>query len=520
MMGHRLFSDENLWLSPEPSDAEAGGALALESLRFDPLDRCLRGPAGETRLEPRVAQLLVVLAGRRGEVVRRDELQQAIWPGIVVGEDSLNRLVAALRRALRQVGSGGADRIETISKSGYRLALDLETPTRERFGAPRLTISRRAGLALAGGMAIAGAAGLWGLAIRKAPDPRVARLLEQARVAQGAGLAESDASSIGFLNEALALDPDNAAAWGLLALAHYKTLDGGAVDETRGTAECELAGRRALALDPGESNARAALAILPPIYGDWLAAQRRYDAILEDDPDNLAVITEKGLLMMSVGRCQDALALAERAVELSPFAPVLHYHRAFRLWAVGELFEMDRAIDRAGQLWPSHPGIRYARFLTFAGSGREAAALRMLDQPQARAPLPPPLAGTWRALLEARIGNDGNLRGETVQILLRQASEHTAAAVNAILGLGLLGARDEAFQVAQGYLLRRGPNVGNLRTPGPVAASEQRSRKTMMLFTPPSAPLRADARFAGLVEDMGLAQYWRRSGKAPDYQLA
>lgn len=72
--------------------------------------------------------------------------------------------------------------------------------------------------------------------------------------------------------------------------------------------------------------------------------------------------------------------------------------------------------------------------------------------------------------------------------------------------------------MARGYLLRQGPGIGNLRTPGAVPAAEQRWRKTMMLFVPPTAPMRADPRFVGLVEDMGLSEYWRRSGAAPDYR--
>ena len=521
MMGHRSFSDENIPAAdPAASREGGGGVIAIGGLRFDRADRSLTGATGETRLEPRVGQLLALLAERRGEVIRREELQRALWPNAIVGEDSLNRLVGGLRRALREVGGDQDARIETISKSGYRLIAALDDGG--AGAATRLAkISRRGILALASGVTAATVGALWWANNRTAGDPRVARLIEQARVAQGSGLPEADATGLGFLNEALAIDADNAAAWGLLALAHYRRLENGEADERQGTAECELAARRALALDPDESSARAALAILPPIYGDWLAAERRYDAVLRADPANLAVTVEKGVLMMSVGRVREALVLAERALALSPFAPLLHYHRAFRLWAAGQPWEADAAIDRAAQLWPQHPGIRYARFLIFAGSGREGAALRMLDEPAGEAPLPPPLARTWRPILQARIApRVPGVGRATAAMLVGQARAHTAAAVNAILGLSLLGAIDEAFEVARGNLLRQGPGIGNLRTPGAVPAAEQRWRKTMMLFVPPTAPMRSDPRFAGLVEDMGLADYWRRSGKAPDYRAS
>lgn len=526
MMAHRSFSDENVAAAPVGRDGPGGeGVIALGTAHFYTDDRRLSGRRGEARLEPRVAQLLVVLSNRRGAVVRRGELQRAIWPDVTVGDDSLNRLVASLRRALRDTGVVDDVQVETISKSGYRLTGQAilergarDAPARERESA---WLSRRRAVGLAGGAAMSVAAGVtaWVPIFRtaKTENSRVALLIEQARVAQGMGLADADESGTGFLNEAIALDPTNAAAWGLLALAHHRSLENGQADEADGAAQCEIAARRALALDPKEPNARAALAILPPIYGDWLASERRYDEVLRADPGNSAVLIEKGLLLMSVGRCRESLAVADRALRLAPFAPVLHYHRGFRLSAVGKTLEADRTLDRALQLWPRHAGLRYARFLVFAFSGRDAAALRMLDADAGAVPLPPPLAEAWRRTLLSRVRNDRKLRRDAAAAFLAQALEHTAAAVNAMLALCMLGEVDAAFQVAEGYLLRRGPSLGNLHTPGKLAVAEQRWRKTMMLFVPATANMRADPRFAALTEDMGLADYWRRGGNSPDF---
>lgn len=81
--------------------------------------RLFRG--GEARnIEPKVMDLLFLLAGAPGRVFARDEILAALWPGITVGEDTLARCVFKLRRALED------DRetprfIETIPKRGYRL---------------------------------------------------------------------------------------------------------------------------------------------------------------------------------------------------------------------------------------------------------------------------------------------------------------------------------------------------------------------------------------------------------------
>ena len=69
-------------------------------------------------LQPRVMQILVALAKRRGEVVSRDELMAAGWGGDIVGEDALHRCIALIRRLSADTGAFG---LETIPRVGYRL---------------------------------------------------------------------------------------------------------------------------------------------------------------------------------------------------------------------------------------------------------------------------------------------------------------------------------------------------------------------------------------------------------------
>jgi len=71
-------------------------------------------------LQPRVMQVLLVLARADGAVVTRDELTEACWQGVVVGEDAINRVIGALRRLAESLGEGSF-RIETVARVGYRL---------------------------------------------------------------------------------------------------------------------------------------------------------------------------------------------------------------------------------------------------------------------------------------------------------------------------------------------------------------------------------------------------------------
>jgi TolB-like protein/DNA-binding winged helix-turn-helix (wHTH) protein len=86
----------------------------------DPASHTLSGPAGPTRLEPKVLGVLVCLAEHHGRVVSKDQLIAHAWAGTFVGDDVLTRAVSQLRRAF-QDDPHHPRVIETIPKGGYRL---------------------------------------------------------------------------------------------------------------------------------------------------------------------------------------------------------------------------------------------------------------------------------------------------------------------------------------------------------------------------------------------------------------
>jgi DNA-binding winged helix-turn-helix (wHTH) protein len=67
----------------------------------------------------RARDLLSLFVRRNGEVLPRDEIMQAVWPGVAVEESNLTVQIFALRRALDQAHVGPSC-IQTISGRGYR----------------------------------------------------------------------------------------------------------------------------------------------------------------------------------------------------------------------------------------------------------------------------------------------------------------------------------------------------------------------------------------------------------------
>ena len=66
--------------SPAESTALQNPFRIGESHRVDPSLNSVTGPAGITRLEPKVMKVLVCLAEHAGRVVAKEHLIRTVWP--------------------------------------------------------------------------------------------------------------------------------------------------------------------------------------------------------------------------------------------------------------------------------------------------------------------------------------------------------------------------------------------------------------------------------------------------------
>jgi transcriptional activator of cad operon len=107
-------------VSVPASDAPARGPIQVGEWTVDPATNELRRGDEATRIEPKSMDVLRFLADRAGRVVTREELFEAAWPGMVVGDEALSQAITKLRRALGD-DPRSPRYIETISKRGYRL---------------------------------------------------------------------------------------------------------------------------------------------------------------------------------------------------------------------------------------------------------------------------------------------------------------------------------------------------------------------------------------------------------------
>src|ERR1700737_2723401 len=103
----------------------------FEGFRFDRRGGLFRRDDGggfvPVAIGSRALDILGVLIERAGEIVSKDEIIAAVWPGTVVEDSNLTVQISALRRVLDHGGSSGSC-IQTVTGRGYRFVAEVTHP--------------------------------------------------------------------------------------------------------------------------------------------------------------------------------------------------------------------------------------------------------------------------------------------------------------------------------------------------------------------------------------------------------
>lgn len=98
----------------------------FESFEIDSSQRLLMRNDIPVPLSLKAADLLVTLLEHAGQVVTKDELFQAVWPNVFVGNACLTQNIFTVRKALGDEARSNKF-IETVDRRGYRFVAKVET---------------------------------------------------------------------------------------------------------------------------------------------------------------------------------------------------------------------------------------------------------------------------------------------------------------------------------------------------------------------------------------------------------
>jgi transcriptional activator of cad operon len=305
----------------------------------------LIGPQGTEHLEPKVMELLLLLAAQPGRVWSRDDIMQQLWPGLVVGEDTLARAVFKLRKSLGD--DAKAPRfIETIPKRGYRWIFPDSDPAPVAVASPPAiaeTAPRRNVATLWSALVVTIvmlAALVWIFGARR---PAVTTHTEAQTLTERANdfyfqyTRVDNEAAIELFERVVALQPGHAPAYAGLANAlaqrelRWPASASGQLQEftrlgdalkhghTR-TAKAQRRllratqlAERAVALAPDDASAHKALGFVRSVREDFSGALQAYHRAVELDPDAWGPMINIGDILQLSGEAEQAIPHFEAA---------------------------------------------------------------------------------------------------------------------------------------------------------------------------------------------------------------
>ena len=264
--------------------------------------------------------------------------------------------------------------------------------------------------------------------------------------------------------------------------------------------EASTEAHRALQIDPNDGDAWLALSLLQPIA----AYQEREKLLvrgLSGAPNNQNLLRRYAELLAEVGRMQNAASYVTRAAASAPLDPESAAAKAALEAAAGALPAAQADAADALRTWPTQPPVWTYAVFVFMWSSDWTHADALLNRPN------PTTAARATDLLRTCVAA---LR--TRQPAMVAAAQRMARAIApadqtslrwAMQCVAQLGMADTAFQMAAQYQ----PEVYSFEGP-------------TIFFYPSSASMRRDRRFMPLMAKLGLIDYWRSTGKWPDFCAA
>jgi DNA-binding winged helix-turn-helix (wHTH) protein len=458
------------------------GALSVRPSRGE----LVRARVSE-RVEPRLMQVLVVLAQANGATVSRQELVARCWGGLAMSSDAVNRVISLLRQTLIRLEVSA--RIETLPRIGYRLEVAAH------FAPASAAVESRAPAAL------------------------VEDLYQRARVGLEQPSREPIEQALAYLTQAVSLAPDFARGWAALAEAQRMAMMYlPAPMQEPARADARRSAERALALDPALGDAFGTKANLIPRFNRWRDVEALFLQGLAVSSDSTGLLHLHAQFLLAVGytaRGADALlGLRER----DPLSARVAVELATALFDLGRIAEALAMISQAHALWPGIMLVwsECVRLHVVADEYRRAQAL--LDAPPSVvAPDDPNLARRRLHLIARRDRRPADMAAATKNFLdfARIGIAPATVAIHALTTLdqpdAALGVAEEIFQDNPPQAQAPGINMMANFTLGGQPDS-------VVLFRRDTANLRGDRRFAKILERIGLETYWRQAGVLPDFR--
>lgn len=203
-----------------------------------------------------------------------------------------------------------------------------------------------------------------------------------------------------------------------------------------------------------------------------------------------------GDFLVSVGRMEEAVEQFRRGHDMQPLAPRSNVRLVHALYSVGRADEADRQLNQILDVWPYAASLQVLKIKSAFWTKRYGEALKLLRDPGLH------LNSSSRAALiatfEALESGDRGKRAATIEMLNRMSADRRKNDRLVVSALAALGAGPDAIMAARRLIQHNSIWLADV------------------LFDPNLASAASQPAYAQLVAQIGLADYWRSTGRAPD----
>jgi DNA-binding winged helix-turn-helix (wHTH) protein/tetratricopeptide (TPR) repeat protein len=303
-------------------------------------------------------------------------------------------------------------------------------------------------------------------------------------------LAGADAESVIPMFEAvLAHEPGFEGAWRKLLEADTEVFESDETEQAEARLKSDLAA--ATRVNPNfPERYTAAITLLPAnAYADKM---RLADRVVDLNPDSAEAYATRAEVLQLVGRMNDSIADARRAMQLDPLSPTARNDYILALAAAGFTSTARDELQTSERLWPGASSVAATRF---------AVDLRYGDPRQALAYIQANPSANWmnaKSYLEARI----NPSPEKIAKAIEDAQRSYRASGESISNLMQVYGDFRRDQELLRFLL---------------GLPRSRLAYVDVTFRAPVVHFWRDPRALIVAKRVGLLQYWRTSGHWPDF---
>lgn len=191
-------------------------------------------------------------------------------------------------------------------------------------------------------------------------SPEAFALYLQGRYLDQQGSPESMTRAVEHFRQALELDPAYASAWVAMATTMTNQTSQGLRPWDEGYAEARKAILTALKIDPDHAGAYSQLSWIANVYdADLSAAAAHAQRALALQPTDPTLIGNAAVLMQSLGRLGEAIALHEYSLARTPVDPRAHYNLGLAYYFDDRLEDAERSLRKVLSLSAGYGSARY-----------------------------------------------------------------------------------------------------------------------------------------------------------------